>query len=225
MHFLAISIGQQIVQEIKQTSGLEWLGAITGVGCVYLAAKQHIWNWPVGIISVAAYVIVFFKSQLYGDAGLQVYFLVTGIYGWYFWIRKKERKEKPVVSLRSQELIWILVATVVLSLLLGLFLKTFTPTNVPYIDGFCTAISFIAQILMTRKVLQNWALWIFVDICYVPLYVYKNLYVTAILYVILLVLATLGHLDWQKEYRGSKRSDPDRDGEAHLDLQKASISK
>ncbi|HWD90189.1 MAG TPA: nicotinamide riboside transporter PnuC [Mucilaginibacter sp.] len=201
MHFLGISIWQHVVQEIRQSTTLEWVGAVTGVGCVYLAAKQSIWNWPVAIISVVAYTIVFFESQLYGDAGLQVYFLGTSIYGWYFWIRKKQRQEKPVTSLNFKELTITIAVTIVLSLLLGLFLKNFTPTNVPYIDGFCTAISFVAQLLMTRKVLQNWALWIFVDICYVPLYIYKNLYVTAVLYAILLVLAWLGHVDWQKEYR------------------------
>ncbi len=201
MQLLALSVVQHIIQEIKQTTLIEWVGALTGIYCVYLAAKQSIWNWPVAIISVVAYVVVFYKSQLYGDAGLQIYFLGTSIYGWYFWIRKKEKHEKPVVSLNKKEFAWIITATLVLSLLLGLFLKHFTPTNVPYIDGFCTAISFIAQILMTRKVLQNWALWIFVDICYVPLYIYKNLFVTAILYVILLVLASMGHIDWKKEYK------------------------
>jgi nicotinamide mononucleotide transporter len=200
MHLLTISIWQHIITEIKQTSYLEWIGAFTGIYCVYLAAKQNIWNWPVAIISVLAYVVVFYKSQLYGDAGLQIYFLGTSVYGWYFWIKKKERQEKPVASLTNIAYAWIIFATIVLSLLLGLFLKTFTPTNVPYIDGFCTAISFIAQILMTRKILQNWALWIFVDFCYVPLYIYKNLYVTAILYAILLVLAWLGYVDWRKEY-------------------------
>jgi nicotinamide mononucleotide transporter len=203
MQLLALSVGQHIAEELKQTSALEWLGALTTIACVYLAAKQNIWNWPVGIISVVAYTIVFFKSQLYGDAGLQVYFLGTGIYGWYFWIRKKERQEKPVTSLSLKEYAWVILATAGLSLLLGLFLKACTPTNVPYIDGVCTAISFMAQILMTRKVLQNWALWIFVDICYVPLYIYKNLYVTAIIYAILLVLAWRGHLDWQREYKKS----------------------
>jgi len=204
MQILAISIGQHIVQEIKQTTSLEWIGALTGISCVYLAAKQSILNWPVALISIVAYTIVFYKSQLYGDAGLQVYFLGTSIYGWYFWIKKKERHEKPVTSLNLKEYTWVIIAIVVLSALLGLFLKHFTPTNVPYIDGFCTAVSFIAQILMTRKVLQNWALWIFVDICYVPLYIYKNLYVTAILYTILLVLAWVGHVDWQKEYKKEK---------------------
>jgi nicotinamide mononucleotide transporter len=203
MQVLAVSIGQHIAQEFNQTTPLEWIGAITCIACVYLAAIQSIWNWPVAIISVIAYTIVFYKSMLYGDAGLQVYFLGTSIYGWYFWIKKKERHEKPVTSLSTKEYFLVFAAAAVLSVLLGLFLKHFTPTNVPYIDGFCTAVSFIAQILMTRKVLQNWALWIFVDICYVPLYIYKNLYVTAILYIILLVLAWLGHVDWQKEYRKS----------------------
>ncbi|SDE16512.1 nicotinamide mononucleotide transporter [Mucilaginibacter pineti] len=199
-----LSVGQHIVQEIKQTSSLEWIGAVTGIGCVYLAAKQSIWNWPVGIISVLAYVIVFYESKLFGDAGLQIYFLGTGIYGWYFWLRKKERHEKPVTSLTPRQYIWVIIATLILSGLLGLFLHKFTSTNVPYIDGCCTAISFMAQLLMTRKVLQNWALWIFVDICYVPLYIYKSLYVTAILYVILLVLACLGYIDWRREYNKIK---------------------
>lgn len=202
-----LSVGQHIVQEIKQTSILEWIGAVTGIGCVYLAAKQSIWNWPVGIISVLAYVIVFYESKLFGDAGLQIYFLGTGIYGWYFWLRKKERQEKPVISLTPGQYIWVIIATLILSGLLGLFLHKFTSTNVPYIDGCCTAISFMAQLLMTRKVLQNWALWIFVDICYVPLYIYKSLYVTAILYVILLVLACLGYIDWRREYNKIKATE------------------
>jgi len=198
---LAVSIGDHIVQEFKNTSWLEWIGFITTIACVYLAAKQNIWNWPIGIMSVVTYMVVFFNSQLFGDAGLQIYFLGTSIYGWYFWIKKKEANEKPVTSLTFKQLLWVLLATLVLAGSLGLFLKNYTPTNVPYIDGFCTSISFIAQILMTRKILQNWAFWIFVDICYVPLYLYKNLYLTSILYIVLLVLAYLGHVDWRKEYR------------------------
>ncbi|MFI5140207.1 MAG: nicotinamide riboside transporter PnuC [Sphingobacteriales bacterium] len=209
MQVLALSIGQHIAIEFNQTTPLEWIGAITGIACVYLAAIQNIWNWPVAIISVLAYTIVFYKSMLYGDAGLQVYFLGTSIYGWYFWLKKKERNEKPVTSLNTKEYVLVIIVTVILSLLLGLFLKKFTPTNVPYIDGFCTAVSFIAQILMTRKVLQNWALWILVDICYVPLYIYKNLYVTAILYIILLVLAWLGHLDWKRGFKKDVGTVPD----------------
>jgi nicotinamide mononucleotide transporter len=202
MHLLSIS--QQILQGIKQTSYLEWIGAITGIACVYLAARQNIWNWLTGIISVTAYLIVFFENGLFGDAYLQIYFLGTGVYGWYFWLRKKERHEKPITSLSLKEYGLVILATLALSLLLGLYLQKFTSSTVPYIDGFCTAISFVAQLLMTRKILQNWALWVFVDICYVPLYIYKSLYVTAILYVVLLVLATIGYIDWYKEYKTLK---------------------
>ncbi|MDN3581682.1 nicotinamide riboside transporter PnuC [Mucilaginibacter flavus] len=199
-----LSIGSHIIREIKQTSYLEWLGAVTGIGCVYLAARQNIWNWLIGIISVLAYLIVFFENGLFGDAGLQIYFLGTGIYGWYFWLRKKERQEKPVISLNFKEYSLIILATLVLAALLGLFLQKLTPSKVPYIDGFCTSVSFMAQLLMTRKILQNWALWVFVDICYIPLYIYKGLYVTAILYIILLVLASTGYRDWYREYKALK---------------------
>ncbi|WP_439695205.1 nicotinamide riboside transporter PnuC [Mucilaginibacter sp. AW1-7] len=197
-----LSIGQNIIQGIKQTSYLEWLGAATTIACVYLAARQNIWNWLAGIIAVIAYMVVFFQSGLFGDAYLQIYFLGTGVYGWYFWLRKKERQEKPVISLSHKEYLLVLLITLLLSGLMGLYLQHFTSSTVPYIDGFCTSVSFMAQLLMTRKILQNWALWVFVDICYVPLYIYKNLYVTAILYVILLVLATIGYIDWNKEYKG-----------------------
>jgi len=198
------AIGQQIIQGIKQTGYLEWIGATTAIACVYLAARQNIWNWLTGIISVTAYLIVFFESGLYGDAYLQIYFLGTGIYGWYYWIRKKERHEKPITSLSLKQYVLVILATLGLSVLLGLYLQKFTPSTVPYIDGFCTSVSFMAQLLMTRKVLQNWALWVFVDICYVPLYIYKNLYITAILYIILLVLAAKGYIDWHREYKKLK---------------------
>lgn len=201
-----LSIGRHIIQEIEQTGYLEWIGAITCIGCVYLAAKQNIWNWLIGIISVIAYTIVFYESALYSDAALQIYFLGTGIYGWYFWLKKAESDEKPIVSLNLKEYVWLILATVTLSGALG-FVEKFTSSNVPYIDGFCTAVSFMAQLLMTRKILQNWALWVFVDICYVPLYIYKGLYVTAILYVILLVLASKGYIDWYKEYKSLKPAD------------------
>ncbi len=174
MHVLALSVGQHIAEEIKQTTLLEWIGALTGIYCVYLAAKQNIWNWPVAIVSVIAYTIVFYKSMLYGDAGLQVYFFGTSVYGWYFWIKKKENNEKPVTSLKAKEYILVIIAILALWLLLAVFLKNFTHTNVPYIDALCTAVSLIAQILMTRKVLQNWALWIFVDICYMCHYIFTK---------------------------------------------------
>ncbi|NEU09011.1 nicotinamide mononucleotide transporter [Flavihumibacter sp. R14] len=198
---LQLSFWELIINQLAATTWLEWVGTLSGFACVYLAARQNIWNWPVAIISVVAYSILFFEYRLYGDAALQIYFMGTSIYGWYYWLRRKELHQKPVVRLEGRGFAIVSIAGIVLTLLLGWFLDNYTDTNVPYADGFCTAISFIAQFLMTRKVLQNWILWILVDICYVPLYLYKDLMLTAVLYTLFLGLAVLGYLQWRKSYQ------------------------
>ena len=203
MIFCQSSFWQLVWEQLLQTSALEWFGTITGFSCVYLAARQHILNWPVAILSILAYMVLFYEYKLYGDAALQLYFLGTSIYGWYYWLKRKQSDAKPIVSLNRMEYAGIILLIIILSILLGIFLDTFTDTDVPYIDGICTAISFVAQFLMTRKVLQNWLLWIIADICYVPLYLYKNLALTAVLYTLFLVLAIMGFLDWQRTWKQS----------------------
>ena len=197
---LQVSFGELIVNQFAATTWLEWVGTLSGFACVYLAARQNIWNWPVAIISVIAYSILFYDYQLYGDAFLQLYFMATSFYGWYYWLKRKEAHQKPIERLSSTGLLKVGFAGIVLTLILGWFLDNYTDTNVPYADGFCTAISFIAQFLMTRKVLQNWILWIIVDICYVPLYLYKSLMLTAILYTLFLALAVMGYRQWKRTY-------------------------
>lgn len=197
----ASSFAQHVLTQVANTSALEWFGTITGFLCVYLAARQHILNWPIAMLSVGAYAVLFYDYGLYGDAVLQFYFLATAIYGWYYWIKRKEEDQKPIVRLTGRQWALICAAVAVLSALLGFFLDRFTPSEVPYIDGFCTALSFVAQLMLTRKILENWILWIVVDSCYVPLYLYKDLNLTALLYLVFLVLATLGYLDWKKTWR------------------------
>lgn len=190
-----------IVTQFEATSFLEWLGIVTTLACIYLAAKEHILNWPVSIIACASYAILYYQYKLYGDSYLQIYFLLTAIYGWSYWIRKKEQHDKPVVSLNLKEWLYTVLAIIVFTGLLSKYLDEFTDTDVPYADGFCTAMSFVAQFLMTRKVIQNWVLWIIVDICYVPLLLYKDLAFTALLYLILVGLAAKGYFDWKRTWK------------------------
>ncbi len=204
MFLLNIPFSQSVINQFQQTSLLEWVGTISGFTCIYLAAKENIWNWPVSIISVAAYSIVFYQSKLYGDAVLQFYFLATAFYGWYFWLKKKNHEDKPITSIDTKQWLFISAGIAVLTGLLGLFLKNYTDTDVPYVDGFCTAMSFAAQLMLTRKILQNWLIWVVVDICYVPLYLHKYLSLTALLYFVLIILAVMGYKDWRKTYREQK---------------------
>lgn len=201
MQILLSSFLQLVAEQFRHTTWPEWVGVVTGFICIYLAAKENVWNWPVSVISVIAYAWVFFKATMYGDMALQFYFLFTAFYGWYYWIKKREDHSKPVVSLKNADWLLIVTAVAILSVLLGLFLDHFTDSDVPYADGFCTALSFVAQILLTRKVLQNWILWIIVDICYVPLYLYKHLNLSAVFYAFLVIIAFMGYLDWRKTYR------------------------
>lgn len=180
---------------------LEVIGVITGLLCVYLAAKNIIWNWPVAIISVAIYIFIFFNARLYADMGLQFYFLVMNIYGWYFWSRKPATDEKtPVIRIKKKEIIFSVVTVIIFTYILGSVLK-YTPASYPYIDSFCTACSLVAQVFLARKVLENWLIWIFVDIIYVGVYLFKNLDLTAVMYAIYVGIALMGYIDWRKDWK------------------------
>ncbi|WP_156308123.1 nicotinamide riboside transporter PnuC [Sphingobacterium endophyticum] len=196
-----MDIIQQLFNQFLMTSSLEWLATITGFLCVYLAAKQNIWNWPISIVSVLTYLYIFYQNKLYGDSLLQLYFLGTAVYGWYYWNKRAHSQEKPISSLSTRQFFWTIIIILAVSGILGFVLDKFTDTDVPYADGFCTATSFVAQFLMTRKVLQNWLLWVFVDICYIPLYLHKDLVLTSFLYLAFAVIAWNGYRDWGKTFK------------------------
>lgn len=180
---------------------LELIGVITGLLCVYLAAINNIWNWPIAIISVGIYIFIFFDARLYADMGLQVYFMITNIYGWYYWAKKPSVESKiPVAVITRREVILSVIAVIVFTFILGSILK-YTPASYPYIDSFCTACSLVAQVLLARKVLENWLIWIFVDIIYVGVYIFKGLGPTAIMYGIYVPIALLGYIDWRRDYK------------------------
>ncbi|MGZ3943966.1 MAG: nicotinamide riboside transporter PnuC [Mucilaginibacter sp.] len=191
-----------------QQTWLEIIGVITGLLCVYLAARNNIWNWPIAIISVGIYIFIFMDARLYADMGLQVYFLGMNIYGWYFWSRKPAVEVKtPVVMITMQQAIVSALIIAVITPLLGFLLIKFapilhyTPASYPYIDSFCTACSLVAQVFMARKVLQNWLIWIFVDVVYVGVYIFKHLDLTAGMYFIYVGIALMGYIDWKKDYK------------------------
>jgi nicotinamide mononucleotide transporter len=185
----------------QHQSLLEIMGVITGLLCVGLAALNNIWNWPIAIISVGIYIFIFFDSHLYADMGLQVYFMAMNIYGWYYWSQKPPSEDKaPVMRITQQEVIYSLIAVVVFTFFLGSVLK-YTPASYPYVDSFCAACSLVAQVFLARKVLENWLIWIFVDIIYVGVYIFKSLDLTAIMYAVYVGLALWGYMDWKKDYR------------------------
>jgi nicotinamide mononucleotide transporter len=197
------SISESFQQFFIQTGMLEWFGVFTGILCVWLAAKNNIYNWPIAIVSVVIYIFIFFESKLYADMGLQFYFLIMNFYGWYFWSKNKNNKqaESAVSLITKKEIMLSIAGVVVFTAVLGFLLHKNTDASFPFVDSFCTACSLIAQIFLARKVLQNWLIWIFVDIIYVGVYVSKDLYATAFMYALYVYIASVGYFDWRRTYR------------------------
>jgi nicotinamide mononucleotide transporter len=190
-------------------SVLEWVAAIAGAISVYLSARENIWSWPTAIVNVGLYIIVFRRTGLYSDMGLQVVYLALSIYGWYEWLYGGKNRSTLRVS-RATAREW-LVATpvgVIFWLALARYTATLPGVALPYLDSGLTTLSLVAQWMMTRKILENWVLWIVADIVYVPMYVYKGLPVTAALYAIFLALAALGLRTWRRSYRTNAIDEP-----------------
>lgn len=207
MLLLAQTIKESLIEFFNNTTPLEWCGVASGILCVWLAAKNNILNWPFAIVSVSIYIFIFFDSKLYADMGLQFYFLITNLYGWYYWSRQKNNSEKqrPIGLITQREILISILVVVVFTTALGFLLHKNTDAAFPFVDSFCTACSLVAQVFLARRVLQNWLIWIFVDIIYVSVYFSKELYATGLMYALYIIIATVGFLDWRKIYREQGR--------------------
>jgi len=182
---------------------LEYLGALTGFICVWLAARNSLWNFPVTIVSVLIYMMVFYQAKLYADMGLQVYFLFMAIYGWYFWINRRgdDQKLKPIRRISPREIGAGIIVVALFTFLVGKGLYLHTDAFFPYLDSFCTGGSLFGAFLLSRRVMENWVVWIIVDIVYLYLYIAKELYVTTLLYLVFVGVAVFGYLEWKKLWK------------------------
>jgi nicotinamide mononucleotide transporter len=185
------------------TTPLELISFVLSVLTVLLNIRQNHWAWLFAIISSAAYGVVFFNARLYGDMGLQLVFIVVSVWGWHSWLRGGvEHQPLHVTRLDGAGWAGSLIGWAAGFMLLAFFLKTWTDTDVPYADGFLTAGSLLGQLLLSRKKVENWHIWIAVDILYVGLYLYKNLVLTAVLYGVFVLMAIVGLRAWDRSARG-----------------------
>jgi len=178
------------------TTPLELISFVLSIATVVLNIRRVHWAWLFAIVSSATYAFVFFASRLYGDAGLQAVFIATASWGWFQWRRGSDGAPLVVTRLDRAGLAWALVAWALGFVLLAAFLKHFTDTDVPHLDGFLTAGSLLGTWLTARKKVESWHTWVAVDIIYVGLYVHKSLYLTALLYGLFVVLAVIGLRAW-----------------------------
>ena len=183
---------------------IELLGLIFGLLYIILSIKQNIWCWPVGFITSALYIYVFFVSKFYADMGLQVYYLLVSIYGWYNWMfgaRSKKQDDLKISKIKLKLGIYLIIVTILLFGVIAFILVNYTDSELPYWDSFTTAASFVATWMLAKKIIEHWIIWVVVDFVSLGLYIYKGLYPTVILFAVYSLLAILGYIEWKKELR------------------------
>jgi nicotinamide mononucleotide transporter len=206
---LLLDIHSAFVQYLHTTTRLELVAVVTGFACVWLAARESLWNFPVAIVSCALFIVVYYRAKLYSDCYLQVLFIGLSLYGWYEWLYGGRGKTELGVS-RTTGREWLAGAAFAVAFTIGFgyYLLNHTDAALPHLDSFTTAGSIVAQYLLTRKRLENWLLWILVDVIYVPVLWYKELYPTSALYALYLGLAAYGYWQWRREMLASASAVP-----------------
>ena len=179
---------------------VELLAVVMTLVGIVLTIKEKISCWPVAIVGILAYLVVFVRARLYADAALQPIYVVQNLYGWWYWAHGGARGEgqAPIVTLRWRRRAAWLGGTAIVSLIVGAALARWTNAAAPYADAALSTTSLVANWLLARKVLENWWLWIAVNIGYVVLFWKKQLLLSAGLYAVLLALAVAGLVEWQR---------------------------
>jgi nicotinamide mononucleotide transporter len=176
---------------------LEAVAVIASFICVILTINKGIAAWAVGIVGIVAYFFLFHQEKLYAEMGLQVIFLAQSIYGWYHWSKNKDKSGKVrVLNITRIETILSILTLTLGTMLLYHILTTFTDASIPSLDALTATISLTANILLARRKIEAWYLWMFVDIIFVGLFIMKGLYLSAILYGIFFLFALKGLLEW-----------------------------
>ncbi len=194
-----------LVQEWLAGNWIEVAGAVISLACVWFNARQNVIGWPLAMLGALLYAIVFAHSRLYADTFLQGVFFVLGGYGWYQWLyggRQQTALQATNMPMRFVPALLGLVALATVGA--GYLLSTYTNADIAYIDAFTTVVSLVAQWMLARKYIENWLAWIGVNIVYVGVYAYKELFVTSGLYAIFIFLAVYGYLSWKKTLQAPK---------------------
>jgi len=179
-------------------NSLEIVAVAFGIVSVYLSTRQHLASWPTALVNTALYFVVFARAGLYANMGLQAVYFSLSCYGWYAWLYGGAQHQ-PLVVVRAtrQHAVVLAPIVVVVAVVVGYLLSRVQDATLPWLDAATTAVSLVAQWMMTRKLLENWILWNVVNSVMVGMMLSQGLFLTAALYGAYFVLAVLGYFSWK----------------------------
>ena len=180
---------------------IELLATALTILSVWLSTREKIASWPTALVGVSLYFVVFLQARLYAAMGLQVFYFSFSVYGWYQWkFGGTNSSELHVGRATRRHAVWLIPLGILGAGTLGLVLARTTDAALPWVDAAVASTSLVAQWMMTRKLLENWAIWIVLDVVYVGVFLVRDLRLTALLYAVFLTLAIIGHIEWKRSY-------------------------
>ena len=204
-----------ITEALAAMSWWEVVAVLFGLTYVILAAVESIWCWAAALVSVSIYIYLCLEASLFAETGLQVFYLVMAVVGWWSWTKKKKKKTAlpeagkpqkiqdtlPIQTWPFQRHLMIILVNTAGTILLAWLLDTYTSAANPYLDSFTTVFSLFTTYMVTQKVLENWLYWIVIDTASIFLYASRDLYLTALLFLLYTIIAIVGYFKWHKEFR------------------------
>lgn len=200
-------IYRQFIEGMQNTSLLEYIAVFAGIASVWFSRIENILVYPVGLVNTIIYIYISIQGSLFGEAGVNLYYTIMSIYGWVLWTRKDQQQHHLVVITTSSRKEWLQQISfftffyLVIFLLLTYLKRKFAPGAIPWADAFASAAAFTGMWLMAKKKVESWYWWIVTNIASIPLYFAKQYVFTSVYYLVLLVMAVFGLMEWKKRSR------------------------
>ena len=194
------------------SSPWELIGAASGLLCVWLIIRENIWNWPVGLAYALVSLLVFYKARLYSDLVLHVFYVFMNGYGWYYWLRgagaRSSEGRLVVARLSTRSTSLLGVATVIGIIAMGWLFDYYTDADLAYWDSTTTVMSFAAMWMAAHKYIENWIVWLVIDVLATGIYIFKGIWPYAVLYGLYIPMAVWGWMAWLRSMSSSMVKDP-----------------
>ena len=196
----------QLLSGLQQTGPLEFIAVVAGIASVWFSRKENILVYPVGLINTIFYIYLSVKGHLYGEASVNFYYTIMSIYGWILWSKKDRQKNELVLHITySNRKEWIQQLLFFSGFYLAIFFslswakQAFAPEAIPWADAFASATAYTGMWLMAKKKIESWIWWIATNLASIPLYFIKGYVFTSVQFVVLLILAVAGLVEWRKK--------------------------
>ena len=200
----------QFITELFQTGPVEFIAVLAGIASVWFSRKENILVYPVGLVNTIFYIYLSIKGHLLGEASVNLYYTIMSIYGWILWSKKDKQMQETVLHITGssakdwvQQLLFFAAFYVVIYFSLSWARQAFAPEAIPWADAFASATAYTGMWLMAKKKVESWFWWIATNFASIPLYFVKHLVFTSVYYVVLLILAIAGLIEWNNREKST----------------------